>query len=37
MRALLAAALEKNRLMWFDGPASVLTNDGQGTIVPKVP
>ncbi|HXB70282.1 MAG TPA: mandelate racemase/muconate lactonizing enzyme family protein [Candidatus Acidoferrales bacterium] len=30
--ALLATALEKNRLMWFDEPTSVLTNDGLARI-----
>ena len=30
--ALLATALEKDHLMWFDEPTSVLTNDGLARI-----
>jgi galactonate dehydratase len=30
--ALLATALEKNRLLWFDEPTTVLTNDGLARI-----
>jgi L-alanine-DL-glutamate epimerase-like enolase superfamily enzyme len=30
--ALLATALEKDRLMWFDEPTSVLTNDGLARV-----